>query len=85
MTRITCPHCGKAVRVSASAFVTGREKVKGEFKPKDYHPDPHKDYRTSEKTRRTSLAWYWRNRAKVLKREKRRRQQLQQVGVSIHD
>ena len=83
MARIQCPKCSHRFKVSHSAFVTGREDTGGTLNVKNYHPDPTKKYKTPEKTRRTSLAYYWRNKAAVLAREKRRREKQPAIHVSI--
>jgi hypothetical protein len=71
---MVCPHCGGKVAVSShSAFVTGRGGVGEEFSEGEYHPDPEKRYKTPEKLRRSRLAYYWRNRERVLAREKAKR------------
>ena len=81
--RISCPHCHRHFTVKHSAFTTGRETPGVELKPDAYHPATGKVYKTPEKTRRTSLAYYYRNRKEVLAREKRRRQLQKKVHVTM--
>mgnify|MGYP001574713843 CR=1 FL=1 len=86
MARIKCPKCSHRFDASHSTFHTGRSTVNEEFTPGDYHPDPEKEYKTPEKTRRVSSAWYWTHRTAVQMREKRRRQQQTgKVSVSVND
>ena len=66
-----------------STFVTDPQSVTGEFAPEKYHPRPGRKYRTSEKMRRTALAYYWQHREAVLDRETRRRAQQPKVSVKI--
>ena len=83
--RVTCKHCGRRMTVAHSAFTTGREKGEAVLASKDYHPATKKRYKTSETLRRTSLAYYYRNREKVLAREKLRRQRLGTVTVKMSE
>jgi hypothetical protein len=76
MAKITCPHCEKtfdAPFTPFSAHVEHLEHSTDIFPRGAYHPDPTKQYRTSEHTRRIGLAYYWKNRDRVLAKAKERR------------
>ncbi len=71
MNKIPCPHCGKQIRLAPhSAFMTG------DRQEKDYHEDESKKYRTSAAQRKACLAYYWKNRDRVLAREKAKRDRV---------
>lgn len=74
MAHIRCPHCKKRVELSGnSAFVLKKKEVSTIFKREDYHPNPERAYKTPESRRREQLAYYWRNRERVLERERLKR------------
>ena len=77
MRQISCPHCTKPITLSGhSAFVVGREKLKREdrnFKEEEYFEDTTKRYKRSKVERSRQLSYYWRNRERVLAREKVKR------------
>ncbi len=75
-----CPHCGESVALKGnSAFVLKKETVGEEFRPEDYVPNPDRTYKVPEPERRRQLAYYWRNREKVLAREKAKREKVRKL------
>ena len=80
MARICCPHCHKRFSVNHSAFVTEKCPKAGTLiSQKQYHPNPDRTYVTPEKMRRTSLTYYYRNRAVVLARAKSKRDAVKRL------
>ena len=74
-----CPHCRCAIELSDnSTFVLGKHRGKT-FGPQDYKSDPSKEYKSPEAERRRQLAWYWKNREKVLAREKAKRKHIREL------
>ena len=72
-----CPHCGQSSNFPGnSAFVLRKTEVGEQFKAEDYIPNPDRIYKVPEAERRRQLAWYWRNREKVLARVKARRREV---------
>ena len=83
LREVPCPHCGQALIMPGnSTFVLKKEDVGKEFRVEDYHPNPARTYVTSEASRRRQLAYYWRNREKVLARERDKRIA---AGCSVRD
>ncbi len=77
LRRIPCPHCGEALFLPGnSAFVIRKEEVGETFAADEYQPNPARTYKQPEAIRRRSLAYYWRNRDRVLAREKARRERI---------
>ncbi len=72
MAQLLCPHCGGAIvghdtHTAVSILNEDEELV-------NYHPNPSKRYKSTEKMRRAGLRHYYENREAILEkmREKRR-------------
>lgn len=92
MPMLHCPHCQGLLSITPtpdaesiptpdqehSAFVIIPEAPQDIQRNLQYTPNPHKVYKTSEGTRRDGLAYYYRNRERVLARLKAARQQAKQ-------
>lgn len=78
-----CPHCGNHVGGRHSAFVKGSVKAGVvEFDKADYQEDPTKVYKRPKAERARQLSYYYRNRDRVLAREKVKREERKaMVGV----
>lgn len=76
---IKCPHCSGRVPVpDNSTFVMN--KARG-VNSGDYCSNPSREYKRPETERRRQLAWYWKNREKVLAREKAKRLRVKALLV----
>lgn len=71
---IVCPHCAGSVPLPEnSTFVMNKHHVGEDFRVEDYKSNPNREYKRPEKDRRRQLAYYWRNREKILAGAKERR------------
>ena len=87
MRTFICPHCqGEFSIPTNSAFVTGRENLAEDVNilpAEEYHPDPEKVYKTHEAVRRVGLAYYWKNREKVLAKAKAKRLEVKRKLAAL--
>ena len=80
---IPCPHCGEGLELTGSSTFVLRKQAVGEaFTVDTYHPNPDRTYKVPEKERRRQLAYYWRNRDRVLAREAAKRKKIKALLAS---
>lgn len=65
MDTLICPHCGEPIRLDDNTH-SAVSVLDDDQNLRDYHPNPTRQYKSSEKLRRQGLAWYYKNRERRL-------------------